>query len=266
MRGFTMDRKTKNRILGAFVLVGMIVIMLPFFQSSEEVPSPTALVTAPSFPDQAIQVPAPQPEVAPPAAEEAKQVASTENAASTPVTTPTETTVPTNAAPVTAATETAPKTTPTDTVQALPVPKTLPAAAESAPASVKKPQPLTLKTSTHKKAVQLAKNTKPKLKAKPHNYMLEPLRDDGLFALKNPAWVVQLGSFRDKANALRLVNELRASGYRAFIQQFSSTFGDNTRVFVGPENRHADARNLANELEEQLHLHGIVISYKPLTL
>lgn len=70
-----------------------------------------------------------------------------------------------------------------------------------------------------------------------------------------------------EANALRVVNNLRANGYRAFIQQISTTLGDdNTRVFVGPENKQSSARELAQKLESDMHLRGIVISYKPLAL
>lgn len=69
-----------------------------------------------------------------------------------------------------------------------------------------------------------------------------PVTKDGpvtkqAYSLNNVAWVIQLGSFKNKANALRLVNELRASGYRAFIKQIPATFGQSTRVFVGPEKK-----------------------------
>jgi len=65
---------------------------------------------------------------------------------------------------------------------------------------------------------------------------------------------------------LRLVNQLRASGYRAFIQQVATLEGNSTRVFVGPETKFASAHALANQLESSMRLHGIVISYKPLAL
>src|SRR5262249_49589734 len=90
--------------------------------------------------------------------------------------------------------------------------------------------------------------------------------DNGLVDLSKAAWVIQLGSFKNKANALRLVNQLRANGYHAFIQKISTTFGEHTRVFVGPENKRMTANALANRLESEMHVKGIVISYQPLTL
>ncbi|VVC75860.1 Cell division protein DedD [Aquicella siphonis] len=93
-----------------------------------------------------------------------------------------------------------------------------------------------------------------------------PIDDDGLIKLKSAVWVIQIGSFKNKANALRVVNQLRANGYRAFIQQISTAMGESTRVFVGPENKRTTARDLADRLQSEMHIQGIVISYKPLTL
>lgn len=92
------------------------------------------------------------------------------------------------------------------------------------------------------------------------------LKDNHLVNLKNAAWAIQIGSFKYKANALRMVNELRANGYRAFMQGISTHLGENTRVLIGPENKRNDAYDLAMRLENELHIHGIVISYKPLSL
>lgn len=89
-----------------------------------------------------------------------------------------------------------------------------------------------------------------------------PLDNDGLFKLKSSAWVIQMGSFRNKTNALRLVNRLRAKGYHAFIQDMAS----NTSVFVGPELKQNSARELASQLQDEMHIQGFVISYRPLTL
>lgn len=80
--------------------------------------------------------------------------------------------------------------------------------------------------------------------------------------VKSTAWVVQLGVFREKNNALRLVNQLRANGYRAFI----ASTGEITKVFVGPENKQNLAHSLASRLETEMHIRGIVVNYKPFTL
>lgn len=97
-------------------------------------------------------------------------------------------------------------------------------------------------------------------------YQRTPIDNNGLLKLKKAAWVIQMGSFKNKAHALRLVNKLRAQGYRAFIQHVNVASGENTRVFVGPEHQEKSARQLAAELNSNLKLRGIVISYKPFTL
>ncbi len=89
-----------------------------------------------------------------------------------------------------------------------------------------------------------------------------PLDDNGLFKLKNSAWVIQLGSYKNKSYAMQLVNKLRAKGYSAFIQQASV----GTSVYVGPETKEDVARSIAARLELEMKLQGFVISYKPLTI
>jgi len=42
-----MERKTKHRLLGIFVVIGLVIIILPFFQGEKENAPNTALVTAP---------------------------------------------------------------------------------------------------------------------------------------------------------------------------------------------------------------------------
>src|SRR5689334_4710751 len=54
-----MERKTKHRILGIFVVIGIIIILLPFFQGSNEVNTSVGMVKPPAFPDQSVQMPTP---------------------------------------------------------------------------------------------------------------------------------------------------------------------------------------------------------------
>ncbi len=83
---------------------------------------------------------------------------------------------------------------------------------------------------------------------------------------KNIAWAIQIGGFQDKPHALHLVNQLRANGYPAFIQKITNATGEHTRVFVGPANQRAMARELANRLQNDLHIYGMIVTYQPLTL
>jgi len=296
-----MDKKTKHRILGVLVIVGLVVIMLPFFQGGNELSTETTLVKAPPFPDQSMQVIASDPLQS----EQAEPVE--------PVTEP-EPVPAAQKVPAPKPAEITVNQQPDDTISNQhPVVKNMPAPEANSKAA---PQAKTadnenddsgtqlnddviqvdipankLKTSTSavtsESRPQLALKRKPtkaeaslqKVKIIPHSiahtHNIEVLsassaehtmNDNGLLALKNAVWVIQLGSFKNKANALRLVNRLRSSGYPAFIQKISTTFGESTRVFVGPEYKKDSAHALAMKLDNDLHLHGIVISYKPLTL
>ena len=52
-----MERQTKHRILGMLVIIGLVIILLPLFQSNRDLSSEaTTLITAPPFPDQPAQV------------------------------------------------------------------------------------------------------------------------------------------------------------------------------------------------------------------
>src|SRR2546421_9872657 len=53
---FNMEKQTKHRILGVVVVIALVIILLPFFQSGKELAPETTLVKAPSFPEQSVQV------------------------------------------------------------------------------------------------------------------------------------------------------------------------------------------------------------------
>jgi|GEM_PF-6888702 len=79
---------------------------------------------------------------------------------------------------------------------------------------------------------------------------------------KNTAWVVQMGSYRDKTKALSLVNQLRAKGYNAFIQQKNAALGKEIQVLIGPEGKKDAAILTANKLSKEVKLSGEVKIYK----
>lgn len=80
--------------------------------------------------------------------------------------------------------------------------------------------------------------------------------------LKNAAWVVQLGAFKNKSNAQHLVNKLRAEGFKAFTHEVGSTL----RVYVGPTADRPAARSLVAQLQHKTTLQGIVLFYNPMEL
>ncbi|GEM_PF-3083997 len=85
-----------------------------------------------------------------------------------------------------------------------------------------------------------------------------------LASLKNPAWVVQMGSFRNKNNAARLINSLRSKGYKAFTYETKSN--NQVRVYVGPEFKRVAAASLANKITKDMQLQGVVLTYIPLEI
>lgn len=323
-----MERQTKHRILGILVVIGLVIILLPLFQSNQELATEAALVKAPPFPDQPVQVSAAIPD---PESSNSIQASQTQSLPQT-----SENTYPNQPEDVIAVThpsvinntQTADSTT--DNAHAQPVSALSTNSSENQPVANKIIQaPAThsekdsvqiqlshndmvqsemtankrklsdapaitnsdpIKTSNYRiiegeKAASILKKSarihkiSHNAKAQPSATIKTPMKtmintaatktqvdDDGLINLKSSVWVIQIGSFKNKTNALRVVNQLRANGYRAFIQQISTALGDNTRVFVGPEHKRTSARALADRLQSEMHIEGIVISYKPLTL
>jgi DedD protein len=237
-----MEKKTKHRLLGFAVIVALVVMIFPFIEKEKGLPAQTAsYVPPPPFP-------APS------------------NAANTVNEQPddviSQQTLPEASNPKVAS----------NTVgNVIPIIPVEPIAESKAPiAKIKKvdqgemqiqqEKPISVQSATdtslqHEIATELStiktqivSNTKQKIAE--------------FSEVKSNAWVVQLGVFREKNNAIRLVNQLRTNGYRAFITKN----GSMTKVFVGPENKQLAARNLASRLEQEMHIKGMVINYKPFTL
>ena len=75
------------------------------------------------------------------------------------------------------------------------------------------------------------------------------------------AWVVQIASLSNKANAEALVGQLRAKGYRA-----SLSAGNNVwRVVIGPELDRAVAENTRAKVlaDDSLKMDAIMMPYRP---
>lgn len=304
-----MEIKTKHRILGILVLAGLIVIIMPFFQSGKDISPDTAMINSPPFPDQSVQmtdntIPVVKeektaPVVAPPTAEPTTQslpivqktvdeiiqqpdrISDSDTVAKEPTVETVEPAKP-NTVEMPGSLENAPSTdakiatsekvdalsnpvsdaiTPTNQVneQVVPVPVDNKIASTTSTTHAKTKE----KKLAGKSKKTLTASAKQKM-GKRTSYVHLPIDNNGLANLNNSAWVIQVGSFKNKANALRVVNRLRANGYRAFIQQISTDAGKNTRVFVGPENKQKIASALADELKKEMHVEGIVISYQPL--
>lgn len=75
------------------------------------------------------------------------------------------------------------------------------------------------------------------------------------------AWVVQIGSFSREDNANNLVKKLQNMGYPAFIEPLKQDSGTVYRVRIGPELLRSDASALREKLEQEVEMEGIVVEY-----
>ena len=74
-------------------------------------------------------------------------------------------------------------------------------------------------------------------------------------------WVVQVGSFSNKANAVKLRDKLRKLGMTSFVVTGQSNKGDIYRVRVGPEINRTDAEKLQAQIKQKTKLNGLVMKY-----
>ena len=76
-------------------------------------------------------------------------------------------------------------------------------------------------------------------------------------------WVVQLGSFSDKNNAIELRNKVSAAGYKGFVDVIYNNKGKEFyRLRVGPLMEKMDAEKTQTEIKAKLKLDGLVKSHE----
>jgi cell division septation protein DedD len=78
------------------------------------------------------------------------------------------------------------------------------------------------------------------------------------------AWVVELPDSKDPAEAENLVQTLRRKGFNAYSRQYKSLLGVLTRVFIGPEIKPEQMKQVAEQLNSELHLTTQVVAFDPL--
>lgn len=94
-------------------------------------------------------------------------------------------------------------------------------------------------------------------------------KKDSLFTLpsfkkdddKARAWVVQVGSFNNRGNALSLQKKLRKQQYPAFVEFVKKGEGGVYRVRVGPEVSRDKAEGLATTIQKKTGIKGVVMSH-----
>jgi cell division septation protein DedD len=79
------------------------------------------------------------------------------------------------------------------------------------------------------------------------------------------AWVVELPDIKDPAEAENLVQTLRRKGFNTYSRQYKSLLGVLTRVFIGPEIKPEQMKQVAEQLAE-MHFITRVVPFDPLLI
>ena len=75
------------------------------------------------------------------------------------------------------------------------------------------------------------------------------------------SWSLQLGSFKQPENALKLRAQLREASYKAYILQARTEEGDMYRVLVGPMMQKSKLAGIAQEIASKFDLKGQIVRY-----
>ena len=127
---------------------------------------------------------------------------------------------------------------------------------ELSPISLTKDSSTVVETIVQPKA---AKAAKPKAPA-PSVAKTKPKQDDSLLnaqGLPN-GWAVQLGSFGNQSNAIRLKDKVLKAGFSAYIIPNGKLF----KVLVGPELNRSKAEALKKQIDTKFKMNSLVILYE----
>jgi len=75
-------------------------------------------------------------------------------------------------------------------------------------------------------------------------------------------WSLQLGSFRNQENALKLRERLRAGLYKAYVTRATTEEGNTYRVLIGPMLQKEKLAAIAGEVESEFNLKGQIVRYR----
>ena len=77
-------------------------------------------------------------------------------------------------------------------------------------------------------------------------------------------WVVQLGSFSAKDNAIELRNKVKAAGFSGFVDRIKNSKGENRyRLRVGPLMEKKDAEKAQAGISNRLKIPGLIKTHEP---
>ncbi|WP_154223121.1 SPOR domain-containing protein [Marinicella rhabdoformis] len=87
---------------------------------------------------------------------------------------------------------------------------------------------------------------------------------DALAQTGQLGWVVQLGSFSAKDNAIELRNKVKAAGFSGFVDRIKNSKGENRfRLRVGPLMEKADAQKAQADISNRLRITGLIKTHEP---
>ncbi len=77
----------------------------------------------------------------------------------------------------------------------------------------------------------------------------------------NEAWVIHLGSFKNKQNVNNLVAKLKSNGYTVYTKPIQTKSGELTKVFIGPELVKSSLESKLPELKKLTTIQGKVAQF-----
>lgn len=75
------------------------------------------------------------------------------------------------------------------------------------------------------------------------------------------AWTLQVGSFKDKANAVTLKDRLLAKGFPAYVDTLKTPQKTSHRVRIGPELDRSRLEKLQKKVVETEDLKGMIVNH-----
>lgn len=82
-------------------------------------------------------------------------------------------------------------------------------------------------------------------------------------AIAKEAWVIHLGSFKDKENVAQLLKKLKAKGYVAFTKPIKTKKGTLTKVIIGPGLIKSSIAKKLPALKQLTGIQGKVARFEP---
>lgn len=77
-------------------------------------------------------------------------------------------------------------------------------------------------------------------------------------------WVVQLGVFGGKDNAIELRNKVKAAGFTGFVDQITNSQGEaRYRLRIGPLMEKSDAEKQQESINQRLKINGLIKQHEP---